>query len=151
MYNHNDQSCLQIDSMLLYICSVIDHRSQIVVRKCDQLLSLSRLDQQSDNMKAIVCIASYADVLWDRHAIFLPPHGRWRLHDRPKECLCRRLLSADLKQFWSLDCVWLLNIQLNFISPYCENLISKQAEKKTFYSRAMMMQWAKATHQLCGN
>ena len=135
----------------VHLFSNWSQKSKCSKKICDQLLSLSRLDQQSDNMKAIVCIASYADVLWDRHAIFLPSHGRWRLHDRPKECLCRRLLSADLKQFWSLDCVWLLNIQLNFISPYCENLISKQAEKKTFYSRGMIMQWAKATHQLCSN
>ena len=33
-------------------------------------------------------IASYADILWARHAIFLPHvRGGGRLRDEPKECL----------------------------------------------------------------
>ena len=40
---------------------------------------------------SIWMLASYADILWARHAIFLPPRGGGRLRDEPKECLCRRL------------------------------------------------------------
>ena len=39
--------------------------------------------------QAIRLVASYADILWDRHAIFLGG----RLRDEPKECLRRRLYA----------------------------------------------------------
>ena len=48
--------------------------------------------QQRINQQAILNLASYADALWARHAIFLPhERGGERLRDEPKERLRRRL------------------------------------------------------------
>ena len=54
-----------------------------------------------------VMVASYADILWARHAIFLPhERGGGRLRDEPKECLRRRLgVMADGEEFmrWKIS------------------------------------------------
>ena len=42
-------------------------------------------------------VASYADALWARHAIFLP-HGGGILRDEPKERLRRRLRVGRTEQ-----------------------------------------------------
>ena len=56
-------------------------------------------------------VASYADILWARHAIFLPHvRGGGRLRDEPKECLRRRLDALRLSDSTLL----LLKVQVLF-------------------------------------
>ena len=43
-------------------------------------------------------LASYADILWACHAIFLPHVGGGRLRDELKECLRRRLSKTMLTE-----------------------------------------------------
>ena len=52
-------------------------------------------NQKGKRFAVACCLASYADIRWARHAIFLPhERGGGRLRDEPKECLRRRLLVA---------------------------------------------------------
>ena len=62
-------------------------------------LSLCQSVHLSVCLSLSVCLlASYTDILWARHAIFLPHvRGGGRLRDEPKECLRRRLVSDQFK------------------------------------------------------
>ena len=57
-------------------------------------------------------VASYADIFWDRHAIFLPTRDESHaiflsMRDKPKEFLCRWLgrmcIVYARSQCWSLE------------------------------------------------